>query len=668
MWMTGDNHGPPNTQEVNALFARAKRELPGVRVRFGQMSDFADAILREKPDLPVIRDDMPDTWIHGIGSMPIETQMAHVTRPRIAALESLDTLLGAWGVPTEPAGPVVAAAHENTLLFGEHTWGPDVGRYAGYSYGEAWKKKLAAGDYRFLLEGFAQKRDYARKAAAAVDPALRQRMAALARAVNVSGRRIVVFNPLPWPRDGEVDLPWSGAATALSDVVSRKTIAAAAGGGRLRFVAKNLPPLGYRTYVPSPRAPRGHVAPHATAQCLENERLYVTLDPARCGIRSIVDKRSGRELVNLQSRYALGQYLYERFDADQNARFTHAYVLSPTSGEMISHGKPGLPPTSQYPYAAATAHDAAVEIHSDAVAATALLKAAPSGILRDATQLRITLYAGMPCLDLEWSIVNKTPDPWPEGGWLCFPLRADDPTFHLARLGNIVNPAKDLVPGSNHEIFCLNGGLLVQGTDTNRTGICPIDAQLVSLEHPGLWRYSRDFVAHKPDVFVNLFNNVYSTNFAQWIDGSWSSRVRLWPVEAAESTAGSLVGGSWEARDACLAAVSDAAPGKLPPLSAGLAIAKKAGGAADGPLPRGLLVTAFGANPYGEGTLLRLWEQAGDSGVHTLRLPAGLNFRTAQPCDLRGQPQGAPIDISEQGMLDVTVHRMAPLSLILRSP
>ena len=392
--------------------------------------------------------------------------------------------------------------------------GRDVGRYAGYSYGEAWKKKLAAGDYRFLLEGFAQKRDYARKAAAAVDPALRRRMAALAQAVNVSGRRIVVFNPLPWPRDGEVDLPWSGPVTALSDVASRKTIAAAAGGGRLRFVAKNLPPLGYRTYVPSPRAPRGHVAPHATAQCLENERLRVTLDPARCGIRSIVDKRSGRELVNLQSRYALGQYLYERFDADQNARFTHAYVVSPTSGEMISHGKPGLPPASQCPYAAATAHDAAVEIHSDAVAATALLKAAPGGILRDATQLRVTLYAGVPCLDLEWSITAKTPDPWPEGGWLCFPLRADDPTFHLARLGNIVNPAKDLVPGSNHEIFCLNGGLLVQGPDANRTGICPIDAQLVSLEHPGLWRCSRDFVAHKPDVFVNLFNNVYSTNFA----------------------------------------------------------------------------------------------------------------------------------------------------------
>ena len=54
-----------------------------MRVRFGQMSDFAEAILRENPNLPVVRGDMPDTWIHGIGSMPIETQLArrNVTFP-----------------------------------------------------------------------------------------------------------------------------------------------------------------------------------------------------------------------------------------------------------------------------------------------------------------------------------------------------------------------------------------------------------------------------------------------------------------------------------------------------------------------------------------------------------------------------------------------------------
>ena len=163
---------------------------------------------------------------------------------------------------------------------------------------------------------------------------------------------------------------------------------------------------------------------------------------------------------------------------------------------------------------------------------------------------RVTLYAGEPWLDLEWSIAKKTPDPWPEGGWLCFPLRADDPTFRLARLGSIVNPAKDLVRSSNHDLFCLNGGLTVEGADGGADGICPIDAQLVSLERPGLWHYSRDFVAHKPDVFVNAVQQPLLDELRQWIEGSWSSRVRLWPIDQHEPTAASLIGNSWEARRA----------------------------------------------------------------------------------------------------------------------
>jgi hypothetical protein len=672
MWMTGDNHGPPNAQEVNSLFARAKKELPGVRVRFGQMSDFAEAILREKPDLPVVHGDMPDTWIHGIGSMPIETQLAHATRPRIGALESLDTLLRAWGVPAASAADAVRDAYENTLLFGEHTWGPDVPRYAGFSYGEEWKKRRAAGDYRFLLEGFEHKRAYARKAAALVEPAIQERMATLAKAVKVSGRRIVVFNPLPWGRDGAVDVPWTGEVRSVTDAADGRTVAAAIDSGRLRFVARDLPPLGYRTFVPSDRGVECKLAADPKTRLIENQFLRVTLDPARCGIRSVVDKRTGRELVNTQSPYALGQYLYERFDADQNARFTSAYVLSPNSGEMISHGKPKLPPAKEHPYCATTAADATVEIRTSPASVTAVLKAAPRGTIREATQLCITLYDDAPWLDLEWSIVNKTPDPWPEGGWLCFPLRAEDPSFRLARLGSIVDPAKDLVRGSNHELFCLNGGLLVSAADGSRTGICPIDAQLVSLERPGLWRYSRDFVARKSDVFVNLFNNVYSTNFAQWIEGSWSSRVRMWVPEAVESSNVSLIGGSWEARSACLAEMADAPAGHLPATAPGLSVTRTADGVdlAMRPVhavasPRGLLVTAFGPNPYGQGTLLRLWDQVGDSGVCTVRLPLGMKSGAAQPCDLRGQPIGPAITVSEGGKFDVTIRPWAPTSVVL---
>ena len=71
MVMTYDNQGPPSVADVERLRQQAESTLPGVQVHFSTLDDFAKAVLAEKPDLPVVRADMPDTWIHGWLSMPI---------------------------------------------------------------------------------------------------------------------------------------------------------------------------------------------------------------------------------------------------------------------------------------------------------------------------------------------------------------------------------------------------------------------------------------------------------------------------------------------------------------------------------------------------------------------------------------------------------------------
>ena len=81
MIMTGDNAGPPSVAEVEELRKQFAEALPGVKVHFGTLDDFAKAVVAEKPDLPVVRGDTPDTWIHGLLSMPIETKTARNIRP-----------------------------------------------------------------------------------------------------------------------------------------------------------------------------------------------------------------------------------------------------------------------------------------------------------------------------------------------------------------------------------------------------------------------------------------------------------------------------------------------------------------------------------------------------------------------------------------------------------
>jgi alpha-mannosidase len=58
--------------------------------------------------------------------------------------------------------------------------------------------------------------------------------------------------------------------------------------------------------------------------------------------------------------------------------------------------------------------------------------------------------------------------------------------------------------------------------------------------------------------------------------------------------------------------------GDLPVAAAGVQLSMK-----------GVVITAFGKNPDGEGTILRLWEQAGNSGLCTITLPARHPYKTA---------------------------------------
>jgi alpha-mannosidase len=652
MIMTGDNQGPPDVDSVNKLLEEAKRDLPGVRVRFGRMSDFADAIAKEHGPIPVVRGDMPDTWIHGVMSLPVETKAARDSRPQLSAAAALDTLLRAWGTDPTPVRLAEAGARELSLLYGEHTWGYNS-VYFGFLYGEAWRDSRASGHYARQEQSWNDHSEYARATSSITAALMRPSLTALAQGVSVAGRRVVVFNPLPWRRNAVVntalpDLP-SGA---LKDVSSGAIVPAVRDGVMVQFVARSLPPMGYRTYVPAD-VQQGAQAISANGNVLENEFLRVELDPARAGVRSIKDKRSGRELVDASSPYAFGEYLYQRFDSNDVAAFVKAYAKIDADWAKRDFGKLSLPPASERPHADAVARKSRLEFEQSGSFARAILRTPAGDGLPDATTLRVTLYAGLPFLDVEWGIPGKTADPWPEAGWLAMPVKAASPSFRLGRTGSIIDPAKETVEGSGHDQYCLNTGLVVTGEDGSGTALVPLDSPVVSLGVPGGWRYSPRFESHGSTVFVNLFNNQWSTNFAQWNGGTWTSRVRVWATASASADR-SLIVGAWDARQPPMVAVGDGAAGKLPLSAQGLELSMA-----------GVLATAFGENPDGPGLLLRLWEQAGGSGNCRVKLPPGLHAAVALPVDLRGRPIGDPVTIRE-GAFEVRMKPYAPASFLLQ--
>jgi hypothetical protein len=102
-----------------------------------------------------------------------------------------------------------------------------------------------------------------------------------------------------------------------------------------------------------------------------------------------------------------------------------------------------------------------------------------------------------------------------------------------------------------------------------------------------------------------------------------------------------------------VAAVADGPAGNLAKKAQGLSLSRP-----------GVLVTAFGQNPDGPGTLLRLWEQTGQSGECKVHLPAGLKVSAARPVTLRGEPDGKAVPIRGDEFA-VSLRAFAPRSFIL---
>lgn len=116
--LTGDNLGPQNPGQIDKVYERLEAEFPGARLVPGGIDVMADALWRRRAQLPVITDEIGDTWIHGVGTDPQKT----------ARFRGLCRLRNHWIA----AGRLGAGSKadlsfgEPLLLTAEHTWGMDL--------------------------------------------------------------------------------------------------------------------------------------------------------------------------------------------------------------------------------------------------------------------------------------------------------------------------------------------------------------------------------------------------------------------------------------------------------------------------------------------------------------------------------------------------------------
>jgi hypothetical protein len=113
-----DNAGPHTADEIAHMHADLAARFPNAEITACNLSDMANAIAPYRDKLPVVTQEIGDTWIHGIASDPLK-----VARYReVARLRERWIDLG--GLRVGSAADLQLLRH--LLLEPEHTWGTDT--------------------------------------------------------------------------------------------------------------------------------------------------------------------------------------------------------------------------------------------------------------------------------------------------------------------------------------------------------------------------------------------------------------------------------------------------------------------------------------------------------------------------------------------------------------
>ena len=124
--MRDDNAGPHTLEEIRAIYARLRKQFPNAAVTAANLADIANAVEPFRGRLPVVTQEIGDTWIYGAPSDP----------RKLARYREVARLRREWveAAKLEAGGPADLAFLSSFLLEVEHTWGTDTKTWLDFDH------------------------------------------------------------------------------------------------------------------------------------------------------------------------------------------------------------------------------------------------------------------------------------------------------------------------------------------------------------------------------------------------------------------------------------------------------------------------------------------------------------------------------------------------------
>ncbi|KRC60955.1 hypothetical protein ASE14_08350 [Agromyces sp. Root81] len=474
---TGDNFGPPPVEEVEALFAELQAAYPGARVIASTLDAFSREAVAARASLPVLEQEIGDSWIHGVASDPVQTA-------RLRALLRLRTewlTAGALVPGTEECD----AFSDGLLLVPEHTWGEDLKTYLP--------------DYVNY-----EKADFQRaRAADVVDPM----------------RNADEFDVYAWAyteHPSPQGLAYAAFERSWAEQRAHLDRALAALSPERRAEAD----AAIAATRPGDDA---HAAPAGAEIDLDAE-LAAGAYRVRFGtdgsLVALVDA-DGTDWAGPE--HPLAAYRYETFDERDEARWLEEYCRDMDENAMWAvpdQAKPGLAIADTLPATTFAPSIVSAEHSTDGTdTVVALNLALPEaacetwGGPRD-IRLAYRFPAEAGPIGVTLDLRGKDASRLPEASWLGFRPRVEPGDWRLTKLDTPVDP-QSVVRNGNRSLHAVAE---VTHTAAQTFSLRPVDAALVAVGRPALYRFDNTVPDPDDGMHVNLHNNVWGTNFTMWFD------------------------------------------------------------------------------------------------------------------------------------------------------
>jgi hypothetical protein len=478
-------------EEWNKIYAFPHLKYSGFAEAISYIAgQFGDA-------LPVERGDGGPYWEDGIISTARSAALERETEQRALAAEKFSTLSSLINPRLRPDVKMLKQLWNDMVLYDEHTWG--AARSVQHPKSEQTVGQLAI------------KEEFASAAKKQVDDVLWRSLAALADYISDPPDTLLVFNPLSWKRSSlvEFDLDKGRELVDLTthQPVAYEVLASGPSYWHIRFMAQDVPSVGYRAYAIRPAQKEAPAPPPTSGTTLENQFYRVVLDTESGAVRSVFDKELNKELVNTASPYRFDQYLYVT-GADSLPNRAIQYSLAVPVPEFTLHraGSGRLVSITHQPFGFVA--------HLES-----------QGVNTPNIETEVILFDSQKKIEFI-NHVRKAEVYTKEAVYFAFPLAMDQPQFRYEIQNGYVDPSRDALPGAAKEWFSVQHWVSAE-QDGVTAALVPVDAPLVCLGDIFRATWPKVFGQRPGTIFSYVMDNYWDTNYAAGQGGDFTFRYVL---------------------------------------------------------------------------------------------------------------------------------------------